>query len=72
MSEVTQMLSLVDLAESLEGSEADAAALLADAAAFLSVRCSMPLPQIVERLSTSYVILEQAKDVAATGSRRSH
>lgn len=72
MTHPEQIIDLVHRALALETRAADAAALLADAAAFLAVDSGASLLEMTDRLSNTYAILEQAKDVAATGSRRSH
>lgn len=65
MTEVEQILALVAAATEMEGSPADAAALLLDAAAFQVVQSGLTERQMFERLIAARELFEQTRDVAA-------
>lgn len=62
MQSVEKMVELAKLACALEDREPDAAAALLDAAALCATECGMPLQELKDRLSASYVTLHTAHE----------
>lgn len=61
-----QIVSLAETASQLEAKPADAAALLLDAAAMLSVEANMPAGEASKRFTQSYNTLATALEVVNT------
>ncbi len=61
MKHPEQIVSLAEAAMKLERQEADAAALLIDAAAMLASEVNVPIGDLAERLQNSHATLAEAK-----------
>ena len=64
----THLVDLGNAAQAIEPREADAAALLIDAAAMLAVSSGTSFDEIAGRLAHSYTMLEAAQDAVAAGN----